>query len=112
MVGHFVGLPRSPQVRQLWIGIVEVLTEPSSDNGDTRAFTNAVAWANDESDYRATLSSVFDGYGWTVLGVENLRPVEQGSDYPEEISEIIERAKSFPKACIFATLHYYPSKPA
>ena len=99
-------------MRQLWIGVVEVLTEPSSDSGDTRAFSNVVAWANDESDYRATLSTVFDGYGWTVLGVENLRPVVQESEYSEEISEIIERAKSFPKACIYGTHHYYPSKPA
>ena len=30
---------------------------------------------------------------------------------PEEIAEIIERARHIPKACIFATFHYYPSKP-
>lgn len=74
--------------------------------------TNVVAWANRESDFQLTVASVFESYGWTVLGVENLRLVAQSSDFSEEISEIIERAQKFPKACIITTLNYYPSKPA
>jgi hypothetical protein len=92
--------------------LVEVLTEPSIDGDNTRAFTNVVAWATEESDYRATLASVFDGYGWTVLGVENLKPIDEATDFSEEISEIVERARTFPKACIFGTFYYYPSRPA
>ncbi len=99
-------------MRQLWIGWVETLTEPSDGDGNTRAFTNVVAWATQESDYKATVISVFGGHGWTVLGVENMRPVDEALDFSKEVSEIIERAKSFPKACIFGTLHYYPSRPA
>ena len=99
-------------MKQLWIGLVEVLTPPSDGDGDTRAFTNVVAWATGESGYQVTLTSVFEKYGWTVVGVENLRPVNQASGFSDEISEIIERAKDFPEACIFATLYYYPSKPS
>jgi hypothetical protein len=47
-----------------------------------------------------------------VLGVENARPIASESSFDEEIAEIIERAKTNPNACIFATFHYYPSKPA
>jgi hypothetical protein len=98
-------------MQELWIGVVEVLTEPSVGSGDTRAFTNVVTWATNASDYVDSVTTVFIEYGWTVLGTENERPVAGETDFNEEIAEIIERARHIPKACIFATFHYYPSKP-
>ncbi|WP_348262453.1 hypothetical protein P8935_21975 [Telmatobacter sp. DSM 110680] len=97
---------------ELWIGVAEVLTDPSSGDGDTRAFTNVIVWATSVSTFFAKVTSVFSEYGWTVLGTENVRPVGLEVNFDEEITEIIERAKTNPNACIFATLHYYPSKPA
>jgi hypothetical protein len=99
-------------MRELWIGVVEVLTEPSLGNGDTRAFTNVVTWASTASEYFDSVTAVFAEYGWTVLGVENQRPIANETGFEEEIAEIIERAKLNPNACIFATFHSYPSKPA
>ena len=99
-------------MKKLWMGVVEVLTEPSSGDGDTRAFTNVVTWTASASDYVTAVTNVLSEYGWTVLGVENARPVDSETGFNEEITEIIERAKTNPNACIFATLHYYPSKPA
>jgi hypothetical protein len=100
------------QLRRLWIGLVEVLTEPNDDEGNTRAFANVVAWADSEEGYATFVSEVLGGYGWTILGKEDVRLVSHGSDYCEEIGEMIERAQSFPEACIFGTLYYYPSRPA
>jgi predicted TIM-barrel enzyme len=99
-------------MKKLWIGVVEVLTEPSSGDGNTRAFTNVVTWANSAARYGTAVTEVFLKYGWTVLGVENARPVDSETDFNEEIAEIIERARTNPNACIFATFHYYPSKPS
>jgi hypothetical protein len=99
-------------MRELWIGVVEVLTEPSVGSGDTRAFTNVVTWATNASDYVDAVTSAFAEYGWTLLGSENERPVARETGFDEEIAEIIERARQIPKACIFATFHYCPSKPA
>jgi hypothetical protein len=90
--------------------VIEVLTEPNG--GNTRALTNVIAWAESEQEYGRFVSGVLEGYGWTVLRTENVRPVSQESNYREEIAEIIERARSIPKACIFGTLHYFPSRPA
>ena len=39
-------------------------------------------------------------------------PSRANTDFSDEISEIIERAQQIPKACIFATFDYYPSKPS
>ena len=58
-----------------------------------------------------SVTAAFLDYGWTVLGSENVRLVDPNESYLEVIAEAIERAKPDPKACIFATLHYYPSKP-
>ena len=99
-------------MQQLWIGVVEVLTEPSVGAGETRAFTNVVTWARNAPDFVRSVTAVFSEYGWTVLGTENERPIAYEAGFDEEITEIIERAKLNPKACIFATFYYYPSKPA
>lgn len=97
---------------ELWIGVVEVLTDPSSGDGDTRAFTSVVTWATSVSTYLAKVAAVFSECRWDVLGSENVRPVDREEDFDEEIVEIIEHAKTNPNACIFSTFHYYPSKPA
>jgi hypothetical protein len=99
-------------MKTLWIGLVEVLTEPSAGGGNTRAFTNVVTWAETASEFASTVSEVFEGYGWTVLGVENERQLTDEAAFGEEIAEIIERAKTNPNACIYATFHYYPSATA
>ena len=99
-------------MRELWIGLVEVLTEPSAGTGDTRAFTNVVTWASTASEYVDSVATVFEKYGWSVLGTENERPIAGQGSFSDEITEIIESAKGNPKACIFATFHYYPSKPS
>jgi len=99
-------------MRELWIGLVEVLTEPGVGSGDTRAFTNVVTWASTVSGYVDSVTKVFTEYGWSVLGTESERPIAGESGFSEEITEIIERAQLNPKACIFATFYYYPSKPS
>jgi hypothetical protein len=109
MVGLCVGIA---SMKELWIGVVEVLTEPSSGDSDTRAFTNVVTWATSVSTYLARVTSAFFEYGWTVLGSENVRPVDFEAEFNEEIVEIIESARTNPDACIFATFYYYPSKPS
>jgi len=99
-------------MRELWIGVVEVLTEPSAGKGNTRAFTNVVTWASTVSDYVDSVTAVFTEYGWTVLKTEDERPIAGESGFSEEIAEIIERARRNPEACIYATFYYYPSRPA
>ena len=98
-------------MKELWIGVVEVLTGPSRGCGDSRAFTNVVTWAESSSTYHDAVATVFDKSDWTVLGVKEARAVRSSSGYGKEIAAIIERAESNPSACIFSTFHYYPSKP-
>jgi hypothetical protein len=97
-------------MKELWIGVVEVLTEPTPGTGNTLAFTNAVAWADAAADYVDSVTAVLSGYGWTVLSVENIKPVAGDAGFSDEIAEMIERAKMDPKACILGSFHYYPSR--
>jgi hypothetical protein len=98
-------------MKELWIGMVEVLTDPSTGDGDTRAYTNVVTWAESVSGYRDAVAHAFSEYEWAVLDVENARPIASETGFSEEISEMIERASANQNACIYATFHYYPSKP-
>lgn len=99
-------------MKELWIGVVEVLTDESSGEGNTRAFTNVVTWAESDAEYFRVVRLVFGKYGWTVLGFERVRPVAEQSGYQDEIIEIIDKARVNPDACVYSTFHYYPSMPA
>jgi len=99
-------------MRELWIGVLEVLTEPDIENGNIRAFTSVVTWASTVSEFVGSATAVFEEYGWSVLGSANIRPIAGETGFNEEITEMIESAKQNPKACIFATFYSYPSKPS
>jgi hypothetical protein len=62
-------------MKELWIGVVEVLTDATSGAGNTRAFTNVVTWAASATEYADSVKSVFAEYGWDLLGVENVRQI-------------------------------------
>jgi sulfur relay (sulfurtransferase) complex TusBCD TusD component (DsrE family) len=99
-------------MKGLWIGRVEILTEPT-EFGDTKAFTNVVARAKNAADFRQFVSSVCEKYDWSLIGVEvcNLASDLVGVT-SEELLEALNRAKDYPEACIFTTLYYYSSKPS
>jgi hypothetical protein len=98
-------------MKELWTGRVEVLTPPT-DLGDTKAFTNVVTWASRAQEFKDQVASVFEEYGWSLIGVEECCPVSKFESLDEEMSEVVDRAKDIPKACIYTTFHYYPSKPS
>jgi len=98
-------------MKELWTGRVEVLTPPT-DSGDTKAFTNVVTWASDAQEFSDQVALVFEEYGWSLIGVEECGPTSAYPNLGEEVEQMVERARDIPKACIYATFHYYPSKPA
>ena len=100
-------------MKELWTALVELLTPPSySDSGDTRCFTNVVAWAESPEDYIATVSRLFEKSDCIVLSVEKCVRVSDCDSIPEDLLRQIERAKAHPEDCIFGTLHYYSSPPS
>lgn len=98
-------------MKELWTAQVRLLTPPA-EFGDTKAFTNVVAWAEDAENFTAAVSSIFARRHWSILGVQQCQRAADCTAMTEELSEQIEQAKSQPGICIFGTLHYYPSKPA
>jgi hypothetical protein len=98
-------------MKELWTALVELLTPPS-ETGNTKCFTNLVAWADDADDFQRKVSRILENDNWFVLSFEDCQTVAPGDDVPEELAEQIETAITRPDDCIFGTLHYYPSKPA
>jgi hypothetical protein len=98
-------------MRELWVGLVELLTSPS-EFGDTRCFTNALLWAQSREDYGTTLASFLEPEGMSLLDVQWCHPVAEYEEVPEEMVRFIEWAKQNPDDWTTADRHYYPSKPA
>ena len=97
--------------KELWTAQVHILTPPAKF-GDTKCFTNVVAWADSAEDYAATVSSIFARRYWSILSVQQCKRAADCPVMIEELAEQIEQAKQQPGACLFGTLQYYPSKPA
>ena len=98
-------------MRELWTANVELLTPPS-EGGDTKCYTNVVAWAESRADYTVKISSLFEKSDCSVLGVENCVRVASLAEIAEGLLGQVERAKTHREDCVFGTLHYYPSKPS
>jgi hypothetical protein len=96
-------------MKELWIAQVHVLTPPAKF-GDTKAFANVVAWAEDAGEFTATVSSIFARRQWSILSVQHCQRAADCTAMIEELAEQIDEAKRQPGSCIFGTLNYYPSK--
>jgi hypothetical protein len=98
-------------MKELWTALVELLT-PANETGNTKCYTNVVAWADDAEDFQKKVSRILEKESWFVLSFEDCTTVTRDDDVPEELAEQIETARTHPEDCIFGTLHYYPSKPS
>jgi hypothetical protein len=98
-------------MREMYTALVKLLTPPS-EFGDTKCFTNVVAWAEDPDDYTATISRKLEIEGIFVLEVEQCHRVSDYEEIPEDMLRFIEWAKTHPENCIIGDREYYPSRPA
>jgi hypothetical protein len=98
-------------MKELWTARVHLLTPPT-EFGDTKCFTNVVAWAETADDFTATVMAVLGRRGWSVLNVQRCKRASEYTSLIQEHAEQIEEARSQVGSCIFGTLNYYPSKPA
>ena len=96
-------------MKELWTAQVHLLTPPT-EYGDTKAWANVVAWAEDAEDFAATISTVLARRLWSILGVQQCMPVSACKAIIAEHAQQIEEARLQPGSCIFGTLQYYPSR--
>ena len=96
-------------MKELWTATVEIMTLPT-ETGNTKAFANIVAWAEDVQSYSDRITELLAVDGCTVLEIENCVRIAECQNIPEELAAQIERATKHPSDCILGTLHYYPSK--
>jgi hypothetical protein len=95
-------------MEQLWIIVAEVLVEPGDlPCGLTKAFTNAVTWADSVEAACEKLSCYLESFKWQLLGLEMAHPISQSEQYREEVEDMIERAENNKKAIILGTFYTY-----
>jgi hypothetical protein len=102
--------------KKLWIGVVEVrrLSAKSEILGEMKgAFVNIVTWAADAEQFRHNVELVIGGLGGLfVSDVLNPEPVEDlraraGSEFDEDVEDLILRAQSNPNAILYGTFHMF-----
>ena len=96
----------------LWTAQIHLLTPPSEEEGDTRCYTNVVAWGRTPADFAANVCTILGRRGWEVLSIVQCRRVGQVTVLTDELNEQIEEAQRQEGSCIFGLLHYYPSRPS
>jgi hypothetical protein len=94
-----------------WTAQVHLLTPPA-ESGDTKCWTNVVAWAESAEEFIASVSAILARRHWSILSVQQCQPAAACSALTAEHAEQIAQAKLQPGSCIFGVLQYYPSRPA
>lgn len=94
---------------EIWIGVVEI-SYFETDKSDIRknAFTVVTTWARDPAEFAQKCKRMFEGYGWSLLGVEKSNPALVPDDYNDEVADMLERTRVNPNATIYGTFHNYP----
>jgi hypothetical protein len=47
-----------------------IFVPPPAEFGDTKCCTDVVAWAEDDEDFTATVSTIFERRHWSILRVQ------------------------------------------
>lgn len=95
-------------MEKLWIIHIELCVEPGDfASGDTIGFMNVVTWASLEEEAVQKLTTYLQTFKWHVLGVEDATPVDDDWIYPEEMGDMIDRARGNDKAILLGTFHSY-----
>jgi hypothetical protein len=109
-------VPSFPNLKQVWIGMVEV--RPRDEGHELLrnargAFVNIITWASDKDEYRDKVEFLISSMGGMFKSkVENPEPVESrmkrtGNRFEDSIEDVILRARRNPNAILYGTFHTY-----
>jgi hypothetical protein len=97
----------------LWKVVAEIEVEPGDLNlepGYNKGFMNVITWADSKDSIRDKLSRYLESFKWQLLSVDDVWPVDELSEYGEELAEMVERARQNPNAIILGCFHSYREK--
>jgi hypothetical protein len=92
----------------LWLVICEVLFEPGDlPLGDTKGFMRVTMWGDSEQSLRSRLAECLESYRWHLISIESASPINEDSNYPEEVAEMVDRTRGNPEAIIVGRVFSY-----
>jgi|SRR5580704_12678372 hypothetical protein len=94
----------------VWLGLVNVfIADGLCDgfSGDTHAFVNVLTLADSLAEYQRKVIECFDGYGWKILEISNVRPaIRKALD--GELADLAVQVETNPRFVLYGTFHSYP----
>jgi hypothetical protein len=95
----------------IWLVHCEVLVEPGDlPSGSTKGFLRVTMWADSEESVKERLSGCLESYRWHLISIERAHPIEERAEYPEEVSEMIERTRNNENAIILGRIYSYKAE--
>ena len=92
----------------LWIVTCEMSVGPGDlKSGDTLAYANVVTWGEGSEEAIERVKTCSAKYKWIVLGIEKTKPADQGTDYGDELNDLIDQATGNPDAILYGTFYSY-----
>jgi len=101
------------EVRQIWIGLVQVAPLPGHDvfDGNAGAFVNAVALASSVADYQSAVSVPLSDLHLFAIEFENVEPlatrIRERGPLDDDLMALAVEGRRMNAAC-FHNFHTYP----
>jgi hypothetical protein len=96
--------------RAIWITTAEVRVQPGdAASGDTLGFMRITMWAESEQDFLERVRAYLLKYQWELLSIDNTFQVDLGTDYGDEVNQMIDETYENDNFVRLGT--YYSYKP-
>ncbi len=88
--------------------MLEIMLRPGDlPLGGNKAFVNVVTWANSSDMAKEKVTHCLQSYGWYIISVETIYPVDEDKIYGEDIENIVDQARDNPRAVIYGRMFSY-----
>jgi hypothetical protein len=91
---------------KMWLVLIELYI-PAGDKPHEVGFMNLTTWADSKHEAIDKIRIYLESFSWQVVGIEKSEPLEQESDYADELTGMIERTRVNANAIILGNFHRY-----
>jgi hypothetical protein len=96
--------------KSIWIGMVHVLSLPSSEilQGVSGAYVNILTWASSPAEFRDKAQELMDYLGLKLVGVEDEEPLSERKKKGAlelDIAEVASEVEGNPQSIRYMTFH-------
>jgi hypothetical protein len=94
-------------MESMWLIVAEVIAETEGSSESEIGFMNITTWAVSKEDASSKIEKYLNSFGWSLVSVDKAEVIDEGSEFGDEVAEMIDRTRSNPNAILLGTFHTY-----